>query len=616
MLRLAAALTLVLAATPAAEASLAADDPRVTSLRQRIARILDDGGGQGAAVAVVGREGILHVGGVGLADVEGRRPVSPDTVFQVASVSKLFIGLAIQKLVADGRLSLDTPLAALAPDVAPENPWSASDPIRLRHLLEHTTGLQEVIAAYPTSPAAALAPVRVILQGGLQPARVRWRPGTVPTYSNYNYLVLADLIERTTGLSFDDYIRETLFLPLGMRDATFRLEEVDRTRLARGYAGGPERPLEPVESFYRPSAGMFATADDLARFMLALLHDGALDGVRIASPEAVASLERPSSSLAARHGLTIGHGLGAVRRQMQGRVFAGHTGIIDGFMAQFYYARDLGIGYVILLNAHALPVAPSMSLIRDAILELFFADRRHTPVPAALVPAAELARHAGFYRLVNPRFRALEPFEIMTESQFVRVEDGVLMRRALLESARALEPLGGGRFRFEGEIEAHAVFGRDEDGNEFLHIAPNSYLVRASPWPVLLAFGLTAASVVLAALYVLAHLFCVISRRRGRLPLAALLPLVVLLGMLGVASTIQTSPEGTSLNAKTALLFLLSAVYPVTALAALARCLWLRWRGRRGAALGLATAAALASLWLAILLARGGWVGIALWRVV
>jgi hypothetical protein len=85
--------------------------------------------------------------------------------------------------------------------------------------------------------------------------------------------------------------------------------------------------------------------------------------------------------------------------------------------------------------------------------------------------------------------------------------------------------------------------------------------------------------------------------------------------MLGVASTIQTSPEGTSLNAKTGLLFLLSAAYPVTALAALARCLWLRWRGRRGAALGLATAAALAGLWLALLLARGGWVGVALWRV-
>lgn len=615
MLRLATALTLALAATSATGAGLAADDPRVIALRQRVAQILVDGGGQGAAFAVVGREGILHVGGVGLADVAGRRPVKPDTVFQVASVSKLFIGLAIQKLVADGRLSLDTPLAALAPDVAPENPWSASDPIRLRHLLEHTTGLQEVIAAYPPSPAAALAPVRVILQGGLQAARVRWRPGTLPTYSNYNYLVLADLIERTTGRSFDDHIRETLFLPLGMENSSFRLEAVDRTRLARGYAGGPERPMEPLESFYRPSAGMFSTADDLARFMLALLHDGAVDGVRIAPPEAVASLERPSGSLAARHGLTIGHGLGAVRRQMQGRVFAGHTGIIDGFMAQFYYARDLGIGYVILLNAHALPVAPSMSLIRDAILELFFPERRHTPLPAVAVPAAELASLEGFYRLVNPRFRALEPFEILTESQFVQIEDGALTRRGMLEKARALEPLGGGRFRFEGEIEAHAVFGEDEAGNEFLHVAPNSYLLRASPWPVLLAFGLTVAGVLSSALYVLALLLGVATRRSDLMPWAALFPIAVLLAMLGVVSTIQTSPEGTSLNAKTVLLFLLSAVYPVSTVAALARCLWLRWRGRRGVVLLLATAAALGCLWLAMLLARGGWVGIALWRV-
>src|SRR5436190_7388969 len=113
-------------------------------LEARLGKILKDNNVPGMAAVIADRDGIVWTAGIGLADVAARTPATPDTLFRVASISKTFVALAVLKLTEEGRLDLDAPVKNLVPEVAFTNRWEANDPVRVVHLLEHTTGWDDV----------------------------------------------------------------------------------------------------------------------------------------------------------------------------------------------------------------------------------------------------------------------------------------------------------------------------------------------------------------------------------------------------------------------------------------------------------------------------------------
>lgn len=123
--------------TPRPPASLA-------ELRQQLETILQQSRTPGASVAIVHRDGPEWIAGLGMADVAAGRAATADTLFRIGSTSKAFTSLAILMLVDQGKLSLDDSVHKLAPEVWFENPWEATDPVRVVHLLEHTTGWDEM----------------------------------------------------------------------------------------------------------------------------------------------------------------------------------------------------------------------------------------------------------------------------------------------------------------------------------------------------------------------------------------------------------------------------------------------------------------------------------------
>src|SRR4051812_2483075 len=147
-------------------------------LQARLGRILKDNGVPGMVAAIADRDGIVWTAGIGLADVAARTPATPDTLFRVASISKTFVALSVLKLREEGRLDLNDPVKKLVPDVAFTNRWEATDPVRVVHLLEHTTGWDDV---HPKEMAHD-DPRPVTLVEGLavdpESRTSRWRPGT------------------------------------------------------------------------------------------------------------------------------------------------------------------------------------------------------------------------------------------------------------------------------------------------------------------------------------------------------------------------------------------------------------------------------------------------------
>jgi CubicO group peptidase (beta-lactamase class C family) len=193
----------------------------LTELQERLSGILKEANTPGMGVVIANRDGIVWSAGIGLADVAAGKPATSTTLFRIASVSKTFVALAVLKLVEEGKLSLDAPVKGLVPEVAFANPWEATDPVRVAHLLEHTTGWDDI---HPKEFAHSDPKPMTLAQGlaiGPESRTSRWRPGTRFSYSNAGPAVAAAIVEKLTGKRFEDYVKETFFDPLGMSTADY-----------------------------------------------------------------------------------------------------------------------------------------------------------------------------------------------------------------------------------------------------------------------------------------------------------------------------------------------------------------------------------------------------------
>jgi CubicO group peptidase (beta-lactamase class C family) len=217
----------------------------VDEFRAAVQKVLDDTRVPGAGIALVRQSGVEWTGGIGLADRDRRTPVTADTHFRAGSISKTFVAMALVQLSEDDDLDLDAPVAELAPEVRLDNPWEASDPVRVIHLLQHTAGLDDM--RFNETYNVAHAPDMLMLDVlGLNPRPrvVRWRPGTRVSYSNPGYAIAGHIIEKLTGEPYEDFIAARTFQPIGMTTSSFRRTPADEVLLAQGYraaTGAPDR---------------------------------------------------------------------------------------------------------------------------------------------------------------------------------------------------------------------------------------------------------------------------------------------------------------------------------------------------------------------------------------
>jgi CubicO group peptidase (beta-lactamase class C family) len=193
----------------------------IPELQQQIEKILKDTHTPGVSVAIVHKAGPEWVTGLGTADVASGRATTADTLFRIGSTSKVFTSLSILMLTDQGKLTLDDPVHKLVPDVWFENRWESTDPVRIVNLLEHTTGWDDMhLREY-----AKQAPDSMTLREGLEydhHSRIsRWRPGTRMAYCNSGPPVAAAIVEKFTGQRFEDFVQQNLFLPIGMKTATY-----------------------------------------------------------------------------------------------------------------------------------------------------------------------------------------------------------------------------------------------------------------------------------------------------------------------------------------------------------------------------------------------------------
>ena len=319
----------------------------IDELRQQLEKILKDTHTPGVSVAIVHRDGPEWIAGLGTADVASSRANTADTLFRIGSTSKAFTSLSILMLVDQGKLSLDDPVHKLAPDLWFENPWEATDPIRVVHLLEHTTGWDDIhLREY-----AKQAPDSMSLHDGLEydhHSRIsRWRPGTRMAYCNSGPPAAAYIVEKLTGQRFEDYVQQNLFGPIGMKTASY-FRSSPATTL---YHDDGKTPYPYWGILMRPAGSINASANDMAAYVQFYLNRGAAGGKQIVPAADIDRMESPKSTWAAKDGMKAGYGLSNYWSVEDGFVYHGHDGGVDGGLTDMSYMADNNVGYFFSINS-------------------------------------------------------------------------------------------------------------------------------------------------------------------------------------------------------------------------------------------------------------------------
>jgi CubicO group peptidase (beta-lactamase class C family) len=201
-------------------ATIAAAEP-TCDLDCALERMLVAEGLAGAVYSIVDGDA-TQVGAVGLFDATTRAELSPDSRVHVGSVAKTMIALGVLRLVSQGRVDLDAPVATLLPALRFDNDWDTRSPVRLRHLLDHTSGLDDArMWQMFSAKAEPSTPLVEAFTRDSSVLRIRTEPGTRMSYSNMSYTLAAMVIESATGERYEAWLDRELLAPLGMHDSSF-----------------------------------------------------------------------------------------------------------------------------------------------------------------------------------------------------------------------------------------------------------------------------------------------------------------------------------------------------------------------------------------------------------
>ena len=299
----------------------------------------------GLVWATVGPAGVRS-GALGVADARSGAPLRPDSPVEVGSLTKTVLALAVLRAAHLGHLDLDEPVARRLPQLPVANAWAATHPLRLRHLLDMTGGLDDIrLWQMADRRTRADTPLLDTLQRDPGLLRLRTPPGTQFSYSNTGVVLAAAVLEAAVGERYETWARRALLQPLGLAATDF---DVDAAGAPTGHLDDGT-PLTSPPVAVRPAARLVTTAPDMARLLQFMLGDGTVHGEPFVDAPDWARRGLAETD-AQRAGLRTGYGLGLITRDRHGAVGLCHGGSIAGWRAMLCAYPQAQAGFFVAIN--------------------------------------------------------------------------------------------------------------------------------------------------------------------------------------------------------------------------------------------------------------------------
>jgi CubicO group peptidase (beta-lactamase class C family) len=352
----------------------------------------------GCAVAIIQRGQIIHSRGYGMADLEHAIPISANSVFDIASISKQFTALNVTLLTRQKKLSLDDEIQKHLPGIR-----RYKYPITIRHLIHHVSGLRDYTTLMELAglPFQNEYPDEEIINLIARQKELNFRPGDEHLYSNSGYFLLGEIVKRVSGMSLRAFADENIFRPLAMKNSHFHddFREIVKNR-AVGYSPNRNGGFRIDMSFFDGvgDGGVYTTIEDLCSWDANFYHN-IIGGYGQALIEEVTTPGRLNS------GEALAYAFGLAASSYRGLEIIEHGGSWMGYRAQMMRFPAQRFSVICLANLSSVNPTRLTKRIADIYLADAFTEPEEKILPAeqqgVALATTELADRTGFYRDVK-----------------------------------------------------------------------------------------------------------------------------------------------------------------------------------------------------------------------
>jgi len=409
----------------------------------------------GAAVAVIEHGKLVYEKGYGLANLEYDIPVSTETVFHVASVSKQFTAMAIVLLEQDGKLSIDDDVHKYLPELP-----QYGHKITLRNLLQHTSGIRD---QWQTLSTAGWSMEDVITQDQIlrmlfRQKELNFPPGTEHLYSNSGFTLLAEIVKRVSGKPFPVFCEERIFHPLAMRRTHFH-QDLHRIVHARAYSYVPAKEgyeNAPLNYANAGATSLFTTAGDLVKW---------LDNFRDPKVGGAKAIARLQEQCVLADGKKIDYALGVSVGDYRGLRTVSHSGGDAGFRSYVSWFPDQEFGVAVVSNLGSFnPVQAA-----NRVAAIYLSDKMKPEPPARPKPDAVTRQVITLEPAVLQRYVGTYPLPKISQTFQAVVAEGKLWTTPPNRPRLEMKPLAPNRF-YVDQLSAEVEFLSKPDGGMGIRI--------------------------------------------------------------------------------------------------------------------------------------------------
>ncbi len=397
-------------------------------LKESIQKVLKETNTAGAGIVMINGDSVVWIGGVGKADIEKNIEVNQNTMFRLGSISKMMVSLAILKLQEERKLNLKDKIRDILPEIIFDNPWEDAHPIRIEHLLEHTSGWSYWHFAELGSDDPKPKTLKEALDFYPKSRKCLYVPGTRMNESNVGIAVAAYIVEKASKMSFEDYMDKYFFKPMGIENMTFFNSEQYKKSGANLYENGIK--LNYFNILYRPAAALNASPKDMAKMVEFFIHHGEVNGNRILSDSSLKRMERSESmGELSKSEMFKGFGLSNEASYYKGFIYHGFAGSLPGGNAKIEYLPEFNLGFAAMIND-----GNEDALYKIAYLIKYYQtkDIKQKPVKVDNKKYSITMNPSGYYTSINAKIDKIEFFERIKNIQKVWVKNDTLFTKYIL----------------------------------------------------------------------------------------------------------------------------------------------------------------------------------------
>lgn len=330
--------------------------------------LIDTGGIPGITIAITVGQDIVYTNGFGVASTATKEKLEPKHIFHIASVSKTFTATAVMQLYEKGKIDINKPLTTYLPYFNLKD--ERYKDITIRQMLNHTSGMPDV-DDYEWEKGISDEGAAERYTRSLVDSVLISKPGSEYHYSNIAFDIMADLVAKVSGMSFEKYVKENILTPLEMKESSFYYPEIRSSLKTSPHIGNPPKvlPVYPYNRMHAPSSTLNTNVLEMSHWAIANMYNGKYKNTQVLLPDTHLMMMTPTFTINKDRNISIG--LSWFMYPYKGMTNYEHGGSDDGYRSLLTLIPEKKIGIVLLCNLEQIRMYDTRNKIRDILLSKY-----------------------------------------------------------------------------------------------------------------------------------------------------------------------------------------------------------------------------------------------------